>query len=379
MRREGGRRGGGCWGGEGGWRGANGVWGLHHCWFDISDARPSPELYTHGLRPSMARHGTRSTPSFPSLSPHPPEPRPFPKSPLPRTLPHAHLPPLLLAPSRLNLTRLSHALNSLAQIIRDPSPNNTIPRVLRVSGDVVAHPAGAGPGGAVCAAAHEVEVAGEGAARLDVDVDAVEVGFYEGEEAGEGGWGGRRRGRRVGLAVDNLGGGHEGVFVLDWGQGRGGGGGGGGAGTVGRGRVWPAGRGARAKGVLSEPEAVLAHGVAAVRRLHVLRRAGNGYVEVQVEAEDRARGENDEDGKGGILEIRHLDLHAAKLDAPASLAARGRGLEAHVLPVCALQVLKMVGAGEVEVGQVFVEDDNGVADEEVGKVCREEVVHAARY
>lgn len=37
----------------------------------------------------------------------------------------------------------------------------------------------------------------------------------------------------------------------------------------------------------------------------------------------------------------------------------------------------MVGFGEVEGLEVFGEDDDGVADEEVGEVGGEEVVHAA--
>lgn len=39
----------------------------------------------------------------------------------------------------------------------------------------------------------------------------------------------------------------------------------------------------------------------------------------------------------------------------------------------------MVGFGEVELREVFIEDDNRVADEKVGEVGGEEVVHAAFY
>lgn len=116
-----------------------------------------------------------------------------------------------------------------------------------------------------------------------------------------------------------------------------------------------------------------------MRRLHVLGRARDGEVEVQIEAEYGARGEDDEDGKGRVLEIRQLDLHAAELDAPAGGEGGGGRLEAHVLPVCGLQVLEVVGAGEVEGLQVFGEDDDGVADEEVGEVGGEEGVHSAGF
>lgn len=191
---------------------------------------------------------------------------------------------------------------------------------------VLAQPAGGRVHAAVGAAAHEVEVAREGAARLDVDVDAVEVRLDEREQAGE-------RGGVAGAAVDDLVARHLRVLVVD---------------GAGRGRAADGGGG---EGVLPEPEAALAHGVACVRRVHVLRRTRDGQVEVQVEAEDRACDEHDEDGKGCILKVGHLDLHAAKLDAPAGHvvtgARRGR-LEAHVLPVCRLQVLKVVGRGEVQ-------------------------------
>ena len=56
--------------------------------------------------------------------------------------------------------------------------------------DELSDPFRGGPVGAVCAFADEVKVAGDVAACLDVDVEAGEVGFYKGDEAGEcgGGW-----------------------------------------------------------------------------------------------------------------------------------------------------------------------------------------------
>lgn len=48
-----------------------------------------------------------------------------------------------------------------------------------------------------------------------------------------------------------------------------------------------------------------------------------------------------------------------------------------MLPVGALQVLEVVRLGEVEGFEVFGEDDDGVADEEVCKVRGEAGVHAA--
>lgn len=74
-----------------------------------------------------------------------------------------------------------------------------------------------------------------------------------------------------------------------------------------------------------------------------------------------------------------MDFHGAEFDAPADVAV-GRGrFEAHVLPVGGLEVLEMVGFGEVEGLEIFSEDDDRVADEEVGEVCGKEVIHAAIY
>lgn len=48
-----------------------------------------------------------------------------------------------------------------------------------------------------------------------------------------------------------------------------------------------------------------------------------------------------------------------------------------MLPVGRLDVFKVVRLGHVELLEVFAKDDDGVADEEVGEMGGEAVVHAA--
>ncbi len=60
----------------------------------------------------------------------------------------------------------------------------------------------------------------------------------------------------------------------------------------------------------------------------------DGNIEIQVEREDGTGDEDDEDCKGGVLEISDLDFHWPEFDAPASIFVVGRWLEAHVLPIC---------------------------------------------
>lgn len=120
--------------------------------------------------------------------------------------------------------------------------------------------------------------------------------------------------------------------------------------------------------MLAEVELVLQHGVAGVGGLHVLVDLGDGDVEVEVEGEDGAGDEDDEDGEGGVFEVGDLDLHGPELDAPADAVVGGGRLEAHVLPVCALDVFEVVGLVEIEFLQVLGEDDEGVPDEEVREV-----------
>ena len=111
--------------------------------------------------------------------------------------------------------------------------------------------------------------------------------------------------------------------------------------------------------------------------IHVFGRAWDGKVEVQLEAQYGAGDKHDEYGEGGVFEIGHLDLHRAELNAPADVGVGGRGFEANVLPVGRLQILEMVGFAEVELIEVFGEDYQGVADEEMGKVGGEKGIHAA--
>lgn len=115
-------------------------------------------------------------------------------------------------------------------------------------------------------------------------------------------------------------------------------------------------------------ELVLQDGVAGVGGLHVLVDLDNGDVEVEVEGEDGACDEDDEDGEGGIFEIGDLDLHGPELDSPADAVVGWRRLEAHVLPVCALDVFEVVGFVEVQFLKVLGEDDDGVPDEQVREV-----------
>lgn len=200
--------------------------------------------------------------------------------------------------------------------------------------DEMPDPLGCRPEGAVGAIADEVEVAGQLASGLDVDVDGVEVAFDEGDEAGESGAVGVGGGS---LAVDDFVDGHGFVFVVDGAErggwatgGLGGGGGSGCAVGVGVGDF----DGARGEGIFAEEESPIVDGVTGVCRFHVFGRARDGDVEVEVEAEDGARDEDDEDGEGGVFEIGELDLHRSKLDPPARVLVVWRGFETHVLPVC---------------------------------------------
>ena len=121
------------------------------------------------------------------------------------------------------------------------------------------------------------------------------------------------------------------------------------------------------------------NGVSCVGCFHVFGCERYGKVEIQVEAENGAGDEDDEDGKGGILKVGHLNLHGPKLDAPSSvLVGRGR-FEAHVLPVGALKVLKVIGLGEIKLFEVFSKDDQWISDEEMGKMSGEEVIHSTMH
>lgn len=257
-------------------------------------------------------------------------------------------------------------------------PNDAVLFVLGVGGDKVPDPAGGGGQLARGAAADEVKVGGQVATRLDVDVDRVQVALDDGDQAGEVVVvvgvvvvivGAARRGSR---AVDDLVDGHEAVFVVHGADGRR-------AAAEGRGGARGATAATGAAGreqVPPEPELLLQDGVAGVGRLHVLVDALDGDVKVEVEGKDGAGDEDDEDGEGSVLKVGHLDLHGAELYPPADVVVGGRRLEAHVLPVGRLEVLKVVRLFEVQPLEVLGEDDDWVADEEVGKMRRQEIVHS---
>jgi hypothetical protein len=102
---------------------------------------------------------------------------------------------------------------------------------------------------------------------------------------------------------------------------------------------------------------------------------GDGNVKVGVEAEDGTGNKDDKDGKGSVLKVGQLNLHATELDSPANGAGlRWWGLEAHGLPVGRLQVLKVVGGLVVIHVQQLLKDDQGVADEKMGDMAGQQIV-----
>lgn len=104
---------------------------------------------------------------------------------------------------------------------------------------------------------------------------------------------------------------------------------------------------------------------------------GDGNIKVGVEAEDGTGNENDKDGKGRVLKVSHLNLHAAELDSPANRASlRWWRLEAHGLPVGRLQVLKVVGTLIVVHVQQLLKDDQGVADEKMCDMACQQIINA---
>jgi len=104
---------------------------------------------------------------------------------------------------------------------------------------------------------------------------------------------------------------------------------------------------------------------------------GDRNVKVGVETEDCTGDQDDKDGKRSILKIGQLNLHGSELDTPTDRARLGwRGLEPHGLPVGALKVLKVVRGLVVVHIQEFMEDDQWVADKEMGNVARQQIVDA---
>lgn len=64
-----------------------------------------------------------------------------------------------------------------------------------------------------------------------------------------------------------------------------------------------------------------------------------GNIECQGERKNSSRKQDNKQGKGSVLKIGHLDLHAAELDAPPDVRIGRRWLESHSLPISRLKVL----------------------------------------
>jgi len=84
-----------------------------------------------------------------------------------------------------------------------------------------------------------------------------------------------------------------------------------------------------------------------MRRLHILIGAFNRDIKIEIKTQYRPGDQHHEDGEGGVLEIRDLDLHGTELDPPADVVPGGGRLEADVLPVGGLEVFEVVGFGEI--------------------------------
>ena len=102
------------------------------------------------------------------------------------------------------------------------------------------------------------------------------------------------------------------------------------------------------KWVFAEVELLVEYAVAGVSCFHVLGCSLDGDVEVQVETENGTSNKDDENTESGIFEIGHLHFHRAELDSPTDVSLVWRWwLEAHVLPVGRLQILKVVCLVEI--------------------------------
>jgi len=105
---------------------------------------------------------------------------------------------------------------------------------------------------------------------------------------------------------------------------------------------------------------------------------GDGHVKVQVEAEDRSGQQDDEHRVGGVFEIGELNLHASELDPPTDGRIDGRGFEPHRLPICRLNVFKVIHRRLVVLVDSLAEDDERVSDKEVGDVFGQRIIDACR-
>ncbi len=116
------------------------------------------------------------------------------------------------------------------------------------------------------------------------------------------------------------------------------------------------------EGVLPEIELFIKHSIAFVCCFHVLISLWDRDIEIQIKAQNGSCNEHNENGKSSVFKISDLNLHGSKLDTPADVAAGRRWLKSNVLPIGGLKVLKVVGLGEVQLLEIFIEDDNGVAN-----------------
>ena len=105
--------------------------------------------------------------------------------------------------------------------------------------------------------------------------------------------------------------------------------------------------GSGGKRIVSEVKLLVEYCVSDVCCFHVLGRARDGDVEVEVEGEDGTGDEDDEDGEGRVFKVSDLDFHGAKLNTPTYRVVGRRRLEAHVLPISGLQILKVICFAEV--------------------------------
>lgn len=277
------------------------------------------------------------------------------------------LAPKELPPNRPIFAFLGGQLfNRLDEVVRDFLRNDTVMLIARVTSHELSDPFGSSPESTVRALSDQVEIAGQEASRFDIYVDAVEVRFHQWNETWE---------RPVGTSVDDIRDTHQLVLGLDWAQGgrwwwcvdsrRGGGG----ERAAVRRLLGDPGR-SSGEGVFAEVEFLVQDGVASMGCLHVLGRALDGNVEIEIETQNGPGDQHDEDAEGCVFEIRDLDLHGAELDSPANIVLpRWRWLESHVLPVGGLEVLKVIYFVQVELFQIFREDDQWIANEEVCEVC----------
>jgi len=80
--------------------------------------------------------------------------------------------------------------------------------------------------------------------------------------------------------------------------------------------------------------------VAMLSPLHVLVDLGNRQIEIEVQTQDSPREENDEDRKGGVLEIRHLNFHRSEFYSPTDRRTDRWRFEPNGLPIRRLYILR---------------------------------------